>query len=225
MYKILGADGREYGPVEAGQLRKWIQEGRANHETMAQAAGETGWKPLGQHPEFADLLLSASPPIIAGPAPAAPASSPAPLPASVAPAPSQTDARARARQAVSGPAIGLIVTAIFGLGWKVFGLVLHALGVGFGRMPPNINPEAARLIQLFSGGLGVALDVFGIAIAVFVLIGALRMQKLSNHGLAVAAAIVAMVPCFSPCCLIGLPIGIWALVVLNQPEVSSQFER
>jgi hypothetical protein len=39
-----------------------------------------------------------------------------------------------------------------------------------------------------------------------------------------AAAIVALIPCFSPCCLIGLPIGIWALVVLSKPEVKSQFE-
>jgi hypothetical protein len=49
------------------------------------------------------------------------------------------------------------------------------------------------------------------------------MQKLSNHGLAMAAAIVAMIPCFSPCCLLGLPFGIWALVMLNKPEVRSQF--
>jgi len=124
----------------------------------------------------------------------------------VAPAPSQTDARARARQAVSGPAIGLIVTAIFGLGWKVFALC-STRSASASTDAPEYQPEAARLIQLFSGGLGVALDVFGIAIAVFVLIGALRMQKLSNHGLAVAAAIVAMVPCFSPCCLIACPSG------------------
>jgi hypothetical protein len=31
------------------------------------------------------------------------------------------------------------------------------------------------------------------------------------------------VPCISPCCLVGLPIGIWALVVLNKPEVKSSF--
>ena len=32
-----------------------------------------------------------------------------------------------------------------------------------------------------------------------------------------------MVPCISPCCLVGLPIGIWALVVLNKPEVKGSF--
>jgi hypothetical protein len=49
------------------------------------------------------------------------------------------------------------------------------------------------------------------------------MQQLTSHGLAMAAAIIAMIPCFSPCCVLGLPFGIWALVVLSKPEVKSQF--
>jgi hypothetical protein len=32
-----------------------------------------------------------------------------------------------------------------------------------------------------------------------------------------------MIPCISPCCLLGLPIGIWALVVLLKPEVKAAF--
>jgi len=39
-----------------------------------------------------------------------------------------------------------------------------------------------------------------------------------------AGAVVAMLPC-QCCCLLGLPAGIWALVVLNKPEVNSQFGR
>jgi hypothetical protein len=49
------------------------------------------------------------------------------------------------------------------------------------------------------------------------------MKNLTRHGLALAAAIVAMVPCVSPCCWLGLPIGIWAVVVLSKPEVKSHF--
>jgi hypothetical protein len=37
------------------------------------------------------------------------------------------------------------------------------------------------------------------------------------------ASILALAPCISPCCLVGLPIGIWALVVLSKPEVKSSF--
>jgi hypothetical protein len=49
------------------------------------------------------------------------------------------------------------------------------------------------------------------------------MKRLENHGMSMAAAIIAMVPCISPCCLIGLPIGIWALTVLNDPSVKAAF--
>jgi len=40
----------------------------------------------------------------------------------------------------------------------------------------------------------------------------------------VAASIIAMIPCVSPCCCLGLPFGIWALVVLARPAVKSAFQ-
>jgi hypothetical protein len=63
MYKIIGGDGREYGPVTADQLRRWFAEGRANAQTRVQAEGGTEWKTLGELPEFADLAhpVSATP--------------------------------------------------------------------------------------------------------------------------------------------------------------------
>jgi hypothetical protein len=39
----------------------------------------------------------------------------------------------------------------------------------------------------------------------------------------VVTSIVAMVPCLGPCCIVGIPIGIWALVVLMKPEVKAAF--
>ncbi len=56
MYKIIGADQREYGPVTADQVRQWITEGRANGATLVQAEGATEWTPLSALPEFADAL-------------------------------------------------------------------------------------------------------------------------------------------------------------------------
>jgi Domain of unknown function (DUF4190)/GYF domain 2 len=64
MYKILAADGRQYGPVNAEQLRRWIVEGRANAYTQTLAEGATEWKPLGTLPEFAAYLPAAAPPAI-----------------------------------------------------------------------------------------------------------------------------------------------------------------
>jgi TM2 domain-containing membrane protein YozV len=62
MYKIIGADGREYGPVSADQLRRWIAEGRANAQSRVQPASSVEWKPLGEWPEFA-VAAGTPPPI------------------------------------------------------------------------------------------------------------------------------------------------------------------
>jgi TM2 domain-containing membrane protein YozV len=63
MYKIIGADGREYGPVTTEQLRQWIREGRANAQTKAQAEGGTDWRTLADFPELrASLGISADTP-------------------------------------------------------------------------------------------------------------------------------------------------------------------
>jgi TM2 domain-containing membrane protein YozV len=53
MYRIIGKDGQQYGPVTAEQLRGWMAENRANAQTLAQTDGTQDWKPLGSFPEFA----------------------------------------------------------------------------------------------------------------------------------------------------------------------------
>lgn len=52
MYKIIGADGREYGPVSAEQLREWLKQGRVNAHTQVQLDGATEWQVLGALREF-----------------------------------------------------------------------------------------------------------------------------------------------------------------------------
>jgi hypothetical protein len=61
MYKIIGADQREYGPVSADQIRQWIREGRANANTLCQAEGTTGFRAISTFPEFG--FPQAAPPL------------------------------------------------------------------------------------------------------------------------------------------------------------------
>lgn len=61
MYRIIGADQQEYGPVSSEGLRQWIADGRANSQTLVQREGETGWQPLGSLPEFAGDLSGQTP--------------------------------------------------------------------------------------------------------------------------------------------------------------------
>ena len=70
MYKIIGTDGKQYGPVNADVVRRWQAEGRVNAQSLMQMEGSTEWKPLGAFPEFSSDTKSA-PPLIAPPSPAA----------------------------------------------------------------------------------------------------------------------------------------------------------
>ena len=77
MYKILGADQKEYGPISADAVRQWITEGRVTGPTSAQAEGSAEWKPLSQFAEFAPAFAakgaapSLSPPVVPGALPPA----------------------------------------------------------------------------------------------------------------------------------------------------------
>lgn len=57
-----------------------------------------------------------------------------------------------------------------------------------------------------------------------VIFGATRMKQLKNYPLAIAASILAMLPC-SACCILGLPIGIWSLVVLCNRDIRDAFRQ
>jgi len=76
LYKIIGGDGKEYGPISADQLRQWVAENRANGQTQIRLEGEMEWKPLSAFAEFADCLAqkqfaAQTPSISAAPAPVA----------------------------------------------------------------------------------------------------------------------------------------------------------
>jgi hypothetical protein len=60
MYRIIGADGREYGPVSAELIRQWIAEGRCTAQTRVCVEGSTEWKSLAEFPELAAALSSAA---------------------------------------------------------------------------------------------------------------------------------------------------------------------
>lgn len=80
MFKIIGGDMREYGPVTTEALRQWIAEGRANAQTKVRAEGAADWTPLGSLPEFASLFSSPTatpPPLLTQPPRIAPVGGPA----------------------------------------------------------------------------------------------------------------------------------------------------
>ena len=151
MYKILGADQKEYGPVSADQLRQWITEGRANAQTMVFAEGGTEWKALGSLPEFAQALTGGR---VARPQP--------------------MSAPRTNGMALTGMIMG-IVACPFGLCCCYIGMPLGVLGLIFslvGLSQIRANPEtqsgkglaiAGLILSLLSFLVVIGFLVFGLA--------------------------------------------------------------
>ncbi|PHS09661.1 MAG: hypothetical protein COA78_11875 [Blastopirellula sp.] len=82
---------------------------------------------------------------------------------------------------------------------------------------------SARGIAFFIGNISPAVILF--CSAVFVLKGAISMLKKTNYRSAKIAAWISIIPVCSPFLVLGIPFGIWALVLLNRPEVKSLFKK
>ena len=70
-YRILGADGKTYGPVGLEQIRQWLAQGRADGRTPVFVEGASDWTYLGLLPELVGELGAAPPhigPLKPGPA-------------------------------------------------------------------------------------------------------------------------------------------------------------
>ena len=65
MYKIIGADGRQYGPVSALQIKQWIAEGRVEGRTPVFTDAAADWNFVGLLPEFESCFALTTLPVIA----------------------------------------------------------------------------------------------------------------------------------------------------------------
>jgi hypothetical protein len=66
VYHIIGSDQKEYGPISADQLKRWMAENRVNAQTRILAEGATEWKTVADCPELAEAVAGKSPPPVVG---------------------------------------------------------------------------------------------------------------------------------------------------------------
>src|SRR5690348_6147244 len=108
MYRIIGTDGQQYGPINADQIRRWLVENRVNAQTLAQAEGSQEWKPLISYAEFSADFKA---PPAAGPVP-----------------PAGTQANPRAGSKVAAGICGILLGSLgihkFILGYTGAGLIM-----------------------------------------------------------------------------------------------------
>ncbi len=143
----------------------------------------------------------------------------------------------------------MLLAAAWGIGFiPASRTELHASGERFLQLPvapPGSNRFGASLcavpILAANFGLGLAASeqpptkllwalamaaivAIWVAVGIITIIGAVKMRRLELYPLVVITTVTAMLPC-SPGCLIGLPCGIWALVVLSRAEIRAAFEQ
>ncbi len=155
MYKIIGADGREYGPANAGQLRQWMAEGRANARTPTLAPGAPEWKPLGALPEFAGHFAPPIPPTIGPPGPGASMAGPWPKTNSFA---------------TAGLIFGILsVMCCCGCPFNILGLVFSLIGLSQISRHPELYEGRGQAIAGLILSVASLVLVFGLAVRHLVL--------------------------------------------------------
>jgi hypothetical protein len=145
MYKIIGADGKEYGPISADQLRAWIAESRANARTQVLPEGATEWKPLAEIPEFVQALAGTQ--------------APAPGPISI----TYTQPTKTNPMALTGMICGILSVTCgiccYGLPFNVLGIIFSLVGLSQIKNEPI--PQKGRGMAI----AGLVLSLISIALA------------------------------------------------------------
>lgn len=120
-----------------------------------------------------------------------------------------------ARRRVWIPAIGLLIAGgidCLSSAGAVVGTIIMLIEKGF----------SGRLIGFLPGSAQLVIVVLMAVNAVIVVSGAWNLMRLRSYRLAVAGSLLAMLP-FSPGAVIGLPMGIWALLVMSRTRVKAAF--
>lgn len=121
------------------------------------------------------------------------------------------------------PAVALICLGAL----NVISAVLLLLGRLANLIKGNervITDEAERLGYQTANIYFPLVSLLSIAAAPVIIVGGVQMLSARRYSLAILAAILAMIPFTSVCCLPGIAIGLWALIVLRNPEVKAAFE-
>ncbi len=129
----------------------------------------------------------------------------------------QDDGTKAVRDRVWIPAVGLLVAGGINC-LAVVGLVLAALSSVLAK---SFSGQLARF-EFLPGAARAVVVVVTIGYAVLVVLGGWNLMQLRSRRLALWGSVLALFP-FSAGSVVGLPMGIWALIVMRNEQVKAAF--
>jgi hypothetical protein len=94
---------------------------------------------------------------------------------------------------------------------------------GIGGSNTLSTSEAERMGFILGTFSGYGIAALGLIVAPIIAYGGVQMMNGRKYGFAKTSAILSIVPLVSCCFFVSFPFGIWALIVLNKPDVKSFF--
>ena len=183
MYNIIGADGKQYGPVSLAQMQQWIKEGRINAKSRVQAAGAADWKTAADFPEFG-----------LGTAGGGPGTGP-----EVPPLPSGQPAAQQSGLAITSLVLGILSLVCFGVLAGIPAIICgHMARARARRYPAVYGGAGMALAGLIMGYVGVVVTL--------VVLPAMLLPALSQ-----AKGRAQRINCTNNLKQIGLAFRVWAI--------------
>jgi hypothetical protein len=129
-------------------------------------------------------------------------------------------ATARFKEKSFLPAIFLYIVTGLALLWTSFNILTALAQPGAGKVPAEMRGEMNE--GAFAAGFYGGMICFPL-INILVLYGAYCLQTARNYGMAYFGCILASIPCCSPCVVLGMPFGIWGIVLLASEDGKRAF--
>lgn len=129
-------------------------------------------------------------------------------------------------QKLKAPSIGLLISGIFSGFLGAIALVSGLLRFSGLSGKETLPADQAERFGYFVGTFGIyGIATISLILTPVIVFGAIRMMKGQSRGLAITAAILSILPVTSCCFFISVIFGIWALIVLMQPDVKAFFQN
>lgn len=207
MYRVKGADGNVYGPVPAATIQEWISQNRLDRDSLVSPDGVEAWRKLGEYPEF----QAASQSIV--------------VRTSVWVVPQGAGGQA-ALQELKTPGLLMVVyggVSLVTILTSVVADLFRKEGDPLQQLPPE-TPEFFRRILEMQASIPPWVHwtqaLVALVMAACITFGGVKLMQGRSRKWAMTGAILSIFPCLGGCCcLLGIPLGIWVLVLIQKPHI------